>query len=129
MALSLLSPIWDPERLMNDEFRLQTLVAGACIGLAAIAFLFSKLSLKWLTTVIAALAVVGLGLALRQFYLANEAIAATYASPVNLSWGGWLAIFGGVGLVISAGWLWRAGKVETDRLPVVGSNQPQPADH
>ncbi len=107
MALSLLSPIWAPARLINDEFRLQTLVAGAAIGLTLTAFLFKKLSLKGLVSAVALLAMAGLGLALRQFHLANAAIAATYASPVSLGWGGWLTIAGATGLVISGIWVWR----------------------
>jgi hypothetical protein len=63
MALSLLSPIWAPERLMNEEFRLQTIVAAGCIGLAGFAFLFSKLPLKWLTTGLTLLTITGLRLA------------------------------------------------------------------
>ena len=107
MALSLLSPIWAPDRLLTPEFRLQTMVAAVCLGLALMAFAFDKLPLKWLVSAIALAAVIGVGLALRQFYLANAAIAATYASPVKLGWGGWVAILGGVGLVISAVWAWQ----------------------
>jgi len=106
MALNLLSPIWAPARLIDPEFRLQTIVAAAAIGLAALASLFRKLPLPLVVFVVAAAAGGGVWLALEQFYLAQAAIAATYASPVTLGWGGWLAIFGAAGLVISMVWVW-----------------------
>ena len=106
LALSLLSPIWTPDRLVAEEFRLQTLVAAGALGLTLMAFLFRKLPLKWLVSGIALLSVSAIGLAWRQFNLANEAIAATYASPVQLGWGGWLTILGTVGMIVSAVWVW-----------------------
>ena len=106
MALSLLSPIWAPERLLNEEFRLQTVVAVGAIGLALFAYLFSKLSLRLLVSVVALLSVGAVWLALQTFLLANEAIAATYNSAINLGWGGWLTILGSAGLVVSAVWHW-----------------------
>jgi hypothetical protein len=114
LALSLLSPIWAPERLIAAEFRWQTIVAAGCLGLALFAFVFSKLSLKWLVSEVALASVVGVGLALRQFYLANAAIAATYAGPVRLGWGGWLTIAGAAGVVVSALWLWYVPGVQPD---------------
>lgn len=105
LALSLLSPIWAPERLIAAEFRLQTILAVVCLGLALFAFVFSRLPLKWLVSGVALASVVGVGLALRQFYLANTAIAATYAGPVGLGWGGWLTIAGAAGVVVAALWL------------------------
>jgi len=113
-ALNLLSPIWAPSRLLNAEFRLQTFVAAGAIGLALLAWLFRALPLRYLAWGVAILAVGAAGLALQQFYLANEAIAATYAGPVKLGWGGWLTGAGAVGLVAAAAWLWL--KPPADRV-------------
>lgn len=106
MALALLSPVWSPGVLMNAEFRLQTIVGGIAVGLAIIAPIFKHLPLKWLVTAIALAAAVSVGLALRQFTLTTEAIAATYNSPVVLGWGGWVTATGAAGLLISAVWAW-----------------------
>ena len=106
MALSLLSPIWAPARLLEPEFILQTQVAGGALIFWLLAFIFKKLPLKLGLLLVVLLAGGGLSLALQQFYLANAAIAATYASSVWLGWGGWLAIVGAVGLTVSAVWVW-----------------------
>ncbi len=105
-ALTLLSPIWAPGVLLHQEFRLQTLVAVAALGLTLIAPLFQPVPLKWLVSVIAGCAGIGLALALWQFDLCREAIMSTYASPIILGWGGWLALAGGGGLCVLAGWGW-----------------------
>ena len=106
-SLMLLSPIWSPGVLLSAEFRLQTLMAGLSTMMAVIAPLFKNLPLKSLVTIITGLALIALVLGLNQFRLANEAIASTYASSVGLGWGGWLSILGGLGLVVSTGWVWK----------------------
>lgn len=110
MALSLLSPIWAPARLINDEFRLQTIVALAAIGLTLIAPLFKKIPLTLILLIVSVTAVGAIYLALDQFNIARAAISQTYASPVSLGWGGWLATLGAAGLTISALWIWLAPK-------------------
>ncbi len=110
MALALLSPVWSPGVLLNSEFRLQTIVAGVAIVLAITAPIFKRLSLKIIVSLIAITATAATALALRQFWLVNDAIAATYAAPVSLGWGGWLTIVGTVGLLVSAGWLWMLSR-------------------
>ncbi len=99
LALALLSPVWSPGVLLSAEFRLQTMVAAAAVGLAVIAPLFSRLPLKWLLAAINLAGIAALTLALRQFWLVDQAIAATYASPIELGWGGWLTIAGLGGLI------------------------------
>lgn len=100
LALGLLSPVWAPGVLLNDEFRLQTMVAGLAVALTLVAPFFKNLSLKWLLSGLTLSILIGVGLAVRQFYLVNQAIATTYASPIALGWGGWLTIFGSCGLLI-----------------------------
>ncbi|OQY35785.1 MAG: hypothetical protein B6243_04490 [Anaerolineaceae bacterium 4572_5.2] len=107
MSLALLSPVWSPGVLLNQEFRLQTFSAGAAVALAIIAPLFKTIPLKYLTTSIAALATLSLTLALRQFYLVDDAIGVTYAGAIQLGWGGWLTIIATTGLVISTGVEWN----------------------
>lgn len=116
-ALALLSPVWSPGVLLSAEFRQQTIIAGLAIGLAIIAPVFAALPLKWLLTLTAILAGAATGLALQQFFLSVPAIAATYAAPISLGWGGYLSIAGAAGLIISAGWAWIISGDTSKRKP------------
>ncbi len=107
LALAILSPVWSPGVLLSNEFRLQSFIAITAIGLAIVAPFFKRLPLRWLAAVIAIAAPVSTVLALQQFWLENDAIAATYASPIGLGWGGWLTVFGAAGLAFSLRWLWQ----------------------
>lgn len=107
LALAILSPVWSPGVLMSAEFRLQTLAAGVAVGVAVVAPLFRRLSLRWLTTVTTVGGVIATVLTLRQFFLVNDAIAAVYASPITLGWGGWLTLAGLSGMVLSVRWVWQ----------------------
>lgn len=106
MALVFLSPVWSPGVLLNAEFRVQTFVALVAIVLAFFAPFFKSLQLRWLISAIAIIGLISTTLALRQFFLAQNAIAITYASPIHLGWGGWLTIFGVVGLAESTREIW-----------------------
>ncbi len=106
MALIFLSPVWSPGVLLNAEFRVQTFVALIAITLAIFAPLLKVLPLKWLIGIIEFIALASTALALRQFFLAQNAIALTYASPIHLGWGGWLTILGVVGLLESVRKIW-----------------------
>ncbi len=110
LALAMLSPVWAPGVLLNDEFRLQTLAAGLAIGLMLIAPMFGRLSLKWLIAGITPAALVATAFALRQFFLVDQAIAATYAGPIVLGWGGWLPLAGLAGLAISLRRVWPVSR-------------------
>ena len=110
MSLALLSPVWSPGVLLNQEFRLQTFTAATAVMLAIIAPLFKAIPLKYLTTTIAALATLSLIFALRQFWLVDDAIGVTYASAIRLDWGGWLSIIAALGLLVSAGIIWTNDK-------------------
>lgn len=121
LALAILSPVWSPGVLLSAEFRLQSFIAITAIGLAIIAPFFKNLPLRWLVAVATVAAVASTVLALQQFWLENDAIAATYASPVGLGWGGWLTVLGTAGLAFSVRWLWQisAASRSTD-----GRHQP-----
>lgn len=110
LALAIISPVWSPGVLLNDEFRLQTMAAGLAIGLAVIAPVFGRLTVRWLVVGLGLAGLAAATIALRQFFLVNEAIAATYASPVGLGWGGWLMLAGLAGLVLSMRWLWAVNR-------------------
>ncbi len=101
MTLALISPVWAPSVLMNDEFRLQTIVACIAVILAITAPMFKNLPLRWLLLAVTICSTIGVSLALWQFYMANNAIADTYSSAISLGLGGWLTIFGTVGLMIA----------------------------
>jgi len=110
LALAILSPVWSPGVLMSAEFRLQTLAAGAAVGLAVVAPLFRRLSLRWLTAAATIAGLIATVLALRQFFLVQDAIAAVYAAPIALGWGGWLTLAGLSGMVLSVRWVWQAAR-------------------
>lgn len=97
-ALSLLSPVWTPAVLVSAEFRLQTLAAILCLGLGLVAPLLKNLPLRWLALAGAGLALLAVGLAFQQFFLARAALEDVYRSPIVPGWGAWLAWAG-------AGWL------------------------
>ncbi len=110
LALAILSPVWSPGVLMSAEFRLQTLTAGAAIGVAVIAPLFRQLPLRWLTTAATVAGLSATVLALRQFFLVDDAIAAVYADAITLGWGGWLTLAGLSGMVLSVREAWQAAR-------------------
>ena len=98
LALASLSPVWTPAILMAPEFRLQTLLAIAAVGLAVMGSLWRSLPLKLLGMVLIVGAIVAIILPWWQFSLIQASISAAYNHPVSLGWGWWLAV---VGLVIS----------------------------
>ncbi len=105
IALAGLSPVWTPTILRAEEFRLQTIIAVAAIGLAVIAPLFKKVSLSlWLV-----LWLVGGGVALalpwHQFALLQVPLENVYQEPIVLGWGWWLTVGGFTISLISGGWL------------------------
>ncbi len=75
MALASLSPVWTPAILRAPEFRLQTILAAAAIGLAFIASILKRLSLKSLIILLCVGGVVALILPGRQFGLIQASIA------------------------------------------------------
>ncbi len=107
MALAGISPVWDPDVLLNSEFRIQTLLALLVMGLTVIAIAFRKVPylIGGATLFIGSLA--SLILPWRQFSLVQEAIGHTYLEPVNLGWGWWVTVIGLVLCLISSIWLLR----------------------
>jgi hypothetical protein len=106
LSLAALSPVWTPAILTAPEFRLQTLLAGAAVGLAFIAPLLRGLPLRLLSPLLAAGGIAAIVLPYRQFLLAQPDIAQAYAGPAALGWGWWLTV-AGLALSIAAA-LWAA---------------------
>lgn len=106
LSLAALSPVWTPAILTAPEFRLQTLLAGAAVGLAVIAPLLGGLPLRLLALLLAAGGIAAIGLPYQQFALAQPDIAQAYHSPAALGWGWWLTVTG-LGISIIAA-LWTA---------------------
>lgn len=109
LALASLPPVWTPAVLISAEFRLQTLLALAAIGLAVIAPLLKRFLLKPLLMLIMAAEGAAMALPVWHFNLIRAGIAEAYGQPVALGWGWWLTGFGlglsflgGIAILISA---------------------------
>ena len=105
MALAALSPVWTPAILTAAEFRLQTILAGAAIGLAVIAPLVKSVPLKILVSAFIIGGFAAVILSYRQFTLIQASIEEAYHQPVLLGWGWWLAAAGIVISIISGAYL------------------------
>jgi hypothetical protein len=106
LALAGLSPVWTPAILTAPEFRLQTGLAAAAVGLAVLAPLLGRLPLKLLAAALVPALPAALILPLQQFGLVQPGLAEAYAEPVALGWGWWVTA-AGLGLSLLAG-LWAA---------------------
>ncbi len=102
LALAALSPVWTPTILVAPEFRLQTLLAGGSVALAAAAPLWRKLPLRPLLVLLLAGGLVALVLPWWQFSLIQPGLAEAYNQPVALCWGWWLTV-GGIVLSLTGG--------------------------
>jgi len=100
LSLASLSPVWTPAILMSAEFRLQTLLAAAAMGLSVISPLFKALPLKLLVIVLCLGGVVAIALPAWQFGLIQSSMENVYRESVSLGWGWWLTV-GGVVLSLA----------------------------
>jgi MFS family permease len=94
MALASLSPVWAPDRLLNDEFRLQTVLAGVAVCLAVIAPLLRNIRLNVLIAILIIGGVTSLVLTVWQFSLIGPSIAVAYHEPIQLGIGWWVTVMG-----------------------------------
>ena len=105
LALAALSPVWTPAILIAPEFRLQTGLALAALGLMVIAPLFKKLPLKLLVALLVLAGIPAIILPAWQFSLVQGGMIEAYHQPVSLGWGWWLTV-AGLGLsAISGAWV------------------------
>jgi hypothetical protein len=102
LALASISPVWAPKILIDQEFRLQTLLAGLAIGLVVIAPLLKNLPLKILAIPLLVSGLAAIILPMWQFSLIQPSMVETYQEPVSLNWGWWLTV-GGMVLGIAGG--------------------------
>jgi hypothetical protein len=94
LALTLLPPVWSPAVLLADEFRLQTLACGACLGLVIVSRWLRLLPFGPVAVGLSGLWVASSILALWQFHTAQAAVARAYASPIAPGWGVWTTCVG-----------------------------------
>jgi len=110
LALAALSPVWTPAILKAPEFRLQTGLALAAVGLAVIAPLLRGLPIRWLAGLLAVAAVVAIALPFWQFILANPGLEQAYHETIRFGWGWWLTV---AGMELSlVGGIWAALKLK-----------------
>lgn len=104
LALASLSPVWTPDILIAPEFRLQTILAMAAVGLAFAAPLFKSLPLRLLVILLIGGGTAAIILPGWQFSLIQASMVEAYHEPVSLGWGWWVT---GGGIVLSAiGGIW-----------------------
>jgi hypothetical protein len=94
LSLTLLPPVWSPSVLLSPEFRLQTLACLICLGLIAVSRWLRGIPTRPLVVPLALASLVAPALALWQFFVAREAIARAYASPIVPGWGTWITWVG-----------------------------------
>jgi predicted membrane channel-forming protein YqfA (hemolysin III family) len=80
--------------LVAAEFRIQTILAIAAMGLAVIAPLLKNIPLKVLVSVFIVAGVAAILLPIQQFTLAQPGISEAYNQTVHLGWGWWLTVAG-----------------------------------
>jgi hypothetical protein len=102
LALTLLPPVWSPGVLMSPEFRLQTAACLLCLGLTALSRWLREIPIRPLLVFLAFPSLATPTLALWQFFVAREAIARAYASPIVPGWGTWLTLVGFTVVILGA---------------------------
>ncbi|MBN1220011.1 MAG: hypothetical protein JXM69_13880 [Anaerolineae bacterium] len=110
LALASLSPVWTPSTLLASEFRLQTVLAGVAVGLAIIAPLLKKLSLRILVILLAGGGLIALIGPIWQFGLIQTSMTEVYHQPVSPGWGWWLTVTGIIMSLTGGGYVAFAGK-------------------
>lgn len=102
LALAALSPVWTPAVLTSAEFRLQTGLAIAAVGLAVIAPWLRRLPLTALAASLTLTALAAIWLPYSHFSRVQAGLNQAYHEPVSLGWGWWLAVAGLLLAVVSA---------------------------
>lgn len=104
LALASLSPVWTPAVLTSPEFRLQTLLAVAAIGLAIVAPVFKNIPLKILVIGWCLGGIAAIVLPWWQYVLIQPGIAEAYHETIALGWGWWLTVGGVAAGIIGGIW-------------------------
>jgi hypothetical protein len=73
-----------------------------CLGLIVISRWLQDIPLRPLLVLLTLASLAASALALWQFFVAREAIAHAYASPIVPGWGTWLTLVGFVLVILSA---------------------------
>lgn len=110
LALASLSPVWTPEILTDDEFRLQTIFA--CVALTFIAigsFINRYIPVIAMTIVLALSGFVSLSLAWQVFTMIRPSVGAVYGQTTVTPGPGWWLALGGYLVSIGCGFMvsWR----------------------
>ncbi len=104
-ALNLLPPAWSPPLLRTPEFRLQSMVLLACVGLALLSPLLALLPRRLSALLVVVLAAPATWLPTTQFLQVRPHIADLYAKALPLGWGFWLCAAGSL-LLLAAALYW-----------------------
>jgi hypothetical protein len=94
LALAMLPPAWSPGLLIQLEFRLQTVVMAACIGLLLLLLITRFLPDAVVLVLIALLALAAAIWPVSSFLPLLAPIEALYRQTVTPGWGFWLSTLG-----------------------------------
>ncbi|MCB9137404.1 MAG: hypothetical protein H6642_03555 [Caldilineaceae bacterium] len=97
-ALNLLPPAWTPRLLLTPEFRLQTGVMTALLGVIAVSPLVALLPRRLAGALIVLSASANVWMPVRGFLRVLPDITRIYAAPQHPGWGMWVMLAGTIGL-------------------------------
>ena len=101
LVWAMLPPVWTPQLLITAEFRKQTVAIAFCLLLLIIHPVLRHLPSRLTAAAMIALAFLGAGPPLWQFFAIREAVNRAYGWPVQVGWGLWVTVLGF--LIVMAG--------------------------
>ncbi|NIO72775.1 MAG: hypothetical protein GTN71_28095 [Anaerolineae bacterium] len=94
LAWAMLPPVWTPQLLVTAEFRKQTVAIAFCLLLLIVHPVLRHLASRLTAAAMIALAFLGAGPPLWQFFAIREAVNRAYGWPVQVGWGLWVTVLG-----------------------------------
>jgi len=94
LAWAMLPPVWTPQLLVTAEFRKQTVAIAFCLLLLIVHPILRHFPSRLTAAAMTALAFLGAGPPLWQFFAIREAVNRAYGWPVQVGWGLWVTVLG-----------------------------------
>ncbi len=93
-ALNLVPPAWTPARLIEPEFRLQTVTLLLLLAGVALSPFLALLPRRLVVTLVTLLTLIAIAAPLHGFLRVLPAIRTLYNEPLTVAWGPWFMIAG-----------------------------------
>ena len=107
-ALNLLPPAWTPSLLLTPEFRIQTALMLACLGLMLISPLLALLPMTIAYSIVTLVAAAAIWLPVSQFLTVLPGISELYRRDLSPGWG-MVCMAAGLAVLALAGWVETLG--------------------